>query len=64
MTTVSAGARGLLTTVRTLGADYALLASTEWPGVEPPDVEHGDIDALIEAYPDYREEIRAVTGHE
>ena len=46
------------------GSSYALLASTEWPGVEPPDVEHGDIDALIEAYPDYREEIRAFTGHE
>ncbi len=38
-------------------AGYALLASTEWPGVEPPDVEHGNIDALAEAYPDFREEI-------
>ena len=37
---------------------YALLASTEWPGVEPPDVEQGNIDALAEAYPDLREEIR------
>ena len=37
---------------------YALLASTEWPGVEPPDVEQGNIDALAEAYPDVREEIR------
>jgi predicted cupin superfamily sugar epimerase len=46
------------------GSNYALLASTEWPGVEPPDVEHGDIDALIKAYPDYRGEIRAFTGHE
>jgi hypothetical protein len=42
-------------------ASYALLASTEWPGVEPPDVEHGDIEALIEAYPDLREEIHAFT---
>ena len=42
-------------------ANYALLASTEWPGVEPPDVEHGDIEALIEAYPDLREEIHAFT---
>ena len=41
------------------GASYALLASTEWPGVEPPDVEHGDIRALMEAYPDFREQIRA-----
>ena len=44
------------------GSNYALLASTEWPGVEPPDVEHGDIDALIEVYPDYREKIRAFTA--
>src|SRR5215218_4833214 len=44
------------------GASYALLASTEWPGVEPPDVEHGDIEALMEAYPDFREEIRAFTS--
>jgi uncharacterized protein len=41
---------------------YALLASTEWPGVEPPDVEHGDATALIEAYPEYREQIRAFTA--
>src|SRR5918999_2449628 len=38
-------------------ADYALLASTEWPGVEPPDVEHADIEALMQAYPDLRDEI-------
>jgi predicted cupin superfamily sugar epimerase len=41
---------------------YALLASTEWPGVEPPDVEQGDIDALAEAYPGLREEIGAFAG--
>ena len=44
------------------GAGYAFLASTEWPGVEPPDVEHGDIEALVEAYPDFSEEIRAFTA--
>jgi uncharacterized protein len=44
------------------GADYALLASTEWPGVEPPDVEHGDIDVLVESYPAMAEHIRAFTG--
>ena len=44
------------------GASYALLGSTEWPGVEPPDVEHGDIEALAKAYPDLREEIYAFTG--
>ena len=43
-------------------AGYALLASTEWPGVEPPDVEQGDLDALAEAYPGLREEIRAIAG--
>jgi predicted cupin superfamily sugar epimerase len=43
------------------GANYALLASTEWPGVEPPDVEHGDIEALMQSYPDFRKEIRAFT---
>jgi predicted cupin superfamily sugar epimerase len=49
--------------LRRSGADgYALLASTEWPGVEPPDVEHGDIDALVGAYPDFREEIHAFAG--
>jgi predicted cupin superfamily sugar epimerase len=44
------------------GADYALLASTEWPGVVPPDVEHGDIEALMEAYPNFRRDIRAFTS--
>jgi uncharacterized protein len=44
------------------GANYALLASTEWPGVEPPDVEHGDIEALMKAYPDFHEEIDAFAG--
>ena len=40
-------------------ASFALLASTEWPGVEPPDVEHGNIEELVAAYPDFREQIRA-----
>jgi uncharacterized protein len=40
---------------------YALLASTEWPGVEPPDVEHGDIEALVESYPGMADRIRAFT---
>ena len=42
-------------------AGWALLASTEWPGVEPPDVEHGDIEALVQTYPDLREEIHSFT---
>lgn len=41
------------------GSGYALLASTEWPGVEPPDVEHGDIEALIETFPEVADHIRA-----
>ena len=44
------------------GAGYALLASTEWPGVEPPDVEHGDIGALVDSFPDMADYIRAFTG--
>jgi uncharacterized protein len=44
------------------GAGYALLASTEWPGVEPPDVEHGDAEALARAYPDFRAEILSFAG--
>ncbi len=44
------------------GTGYALLASTEWPGVEPPDVEHGNVEELAAAYPDLREEIRAFTS--
>jgi uncharacterized protein len=42
-------------------ASYALLASTEWPGVERPDVEHADIEALMDSYPDFRDEIHAFT---
>ena len=44
------------------GTGYALLASTEWPGVEPPDVEHGNVEELAAAYPNFREEIRAFTS--
>jgi uncharacterized protein len=45
------------------GAGYALRASTEWPQVEPPDVEHGNIEALVESYPDMDEHIRAFTSY-
>jgi uncharacterized protein len=34
------------------GGEYALLSTTEWPGVEPPDVELGDPDALAERFPE------------
>jgi hypothetical protein len=30
--------------------------------VEPPDVEHGNVEELAAAYPDFREEIRAFTS--
>ena len=32
---------------------YALLATTEWPAVEPPDVEVGDAESLADAYPEF-----------
>ena len=41
---------------------YALLASTEWPGVEPPDVEHGNVEELVAAFPEMDAQIRAFTG--
>jgi hypothetical protein len=31
---------------------WFLGASTEWPGVEPADVEIGDVEALAAKYPD------------
>jgi predicted cupin superfamily sugar epimerase len=39
------------------GGEYALLATTEWPGVVPADVELGDRDALAERYPDHADSI-------
>lgn len=44
------------------GKGYALLASTEWPGVEPPDVEKGDVAALVESHPDFRRQIEEFVG--
>lgn len=38
-----------------------LLTSTEWLGTEPPNVEHGDIEAWVEAYSNLREEIHSFT---
>ena len=37
---------------------YALLASTEWPGVEPADVEHGEIDEVSASFPKAAQLIR------
>jgi predicted cupin superfamily sugar epimerase len=38
---------------------WFLGASTEWPGVEPADVEIGNVDALAEKYPDVADDLRA-----
>jgi uncharacterized protein len=39
------------------GRSFALLGSTEWPGVDPDDVELGDRDKLLAAYPAWKEQI-------
>jgi uncharacterized protein len=39
------------------GGSFALLGSTEWPGVDPEDVEHGDRGELLAAYPTWQEQI-------
>ena len=44
------------------GGQWALLASTEWPGVEPPDVEAGDRDTLMAAFPAFAAQIREFMG--
>ena len=44
------------------GARYALLGTTEWPAVEPPDVEVGDRKALMAAYPKMRDTIARFAG--
>lgn len=41
---------------------WFLGASTEWPGVEPADVEIGDVDVLAEKYPDAADDLRAWSG--
>jgi len=39
--------------------NWFLGASTEWPGVEPADVEIGDVEALAAKYPDAAADLRA-----
>jgi uncharacterized protein len=41
------------------GRRWFLGASTEWPGVEPADVEIDDVDALGAKYPDVANDLRA-----
>jgi predicted cupin superfamily sugar epimerase len=43
---------GTFHTSRLPDGGWALLASTEWPGVEPPDVEQGDPEQLAASHPD------------
>jgi predicted cupin superfamily sugar epimerase len=38
---------------------WFLGASTEWPGVEPAEVEIGNVEALTKEYPDAAEDLRA-----
>jgi predicted cupin superfamily sugar epimerase len=40
------------------GGEYALLATTEWPAVEPEDVEAPDVDTLIASHAEMAEKIR------
>ena len=47
--------------VRPSGA-YALLATSEWPGVEPSDVEEGDPATLMDKFPAMREQIATFAG--
>jgi predicted cupin superfamily sugar epimerase len=47
-------------TARVIGRRrWFLGASTEWPGVEPADVEIGDVEALAAKYPDVADDLRA-----
>ena len=41
---------------------WFLGASTEWPGVEPADVEIGDVEALAAKYPSVADDLRAFSG--
>jgi uncharacterized protein len=46
-------------TARVIGArQWFLGASTEWPGVEPADVEPGDLEALATKYPSAAQQLR------
>jgi predicted cupin superfamily sugar epimerase len=38
--------------------EYALLATNEWPAVEPADAEVGDLHELAAAYPDFTDRLR------
>ncbi|MDP9343587.1 MAG: cupin domain-containing protein [Actinomycetota bacterium] len=44
------------------GGSWFLGASTEWPGVETPDVELGDVDQLSALYPAAAQALRSFAG--
>jgi predicted cupin superfamily sugar epimerase len=44
------------------GGKYALLATTEWPGVEPADVEEADPERLTAEYPSLADQIASFAG--
>ncbi len=44
------------------GGSYALLGTSEWPAVEPSDVEEGDPETLIAAFPAMRDQIVTFAG--
>jgi predicted cupin superfamily sugar epimerase len=50
-------------TARVIGhRQWFLGASTEWPGVEPADVEIGNVETLAAKYPDAAADLRAFPG--
>lgn len=44
------------------GSSYSLLGTTEWPGVEPPDVELGNRENLTATHLAYRDQINDFTS--
>jgi predicted cupin superfamily sugar epimerase len=53
---------GTFHTSRLPEGGWALLASTEWPGVEPADVEQGDPAELARSHPDAAGWLRSLSG--
>jgi predicted cupin superfamily sugar epimerase len=49
-------------TARVAGGRWFLGASTEWPGVEPADVEPGNVDELAMGYPEVAADIRTIAA--
>jgi predicted cupin superfamily sugar epimerase len=45
------------------GSAFALLGTTEWPGFESPDLELGDPEKLMAAYPSFRRDVEDFLKH-